>query len=102
MNDFNATVIVREIPAAQTQLMKAIQIFDDDINEARETFEVALQIVSNISNVVSYRRRTTLCRIRQSDRKSYLVSLMYSSQDWNTSLSSVLYLINVQFTTIVE
>ena len=81
VNDFNATVIVMEIPTAQTQLMQAIQIFDDDINEARESFEVALQIVSNISNVVNYRRRMTLCRIRQSDRKSYLAHLMYISQD---------------------
>ena len=64
--------------------MQPIQIFDDEINEARENFEVALEIVTNISNVVMYRRRMTLCRIRQSDRKSYLAHLMYSFQDCNT------------------
>ena len=82
--DFNDTVIVTEIPAGQTLLVQPIQIFDDEINEARENFEVALEIVTNISNVVMYRRRMTLCRIRQSDRKSYLAHLMYSFQDCNT------------------
>ena len=67
--DFNNTVIVAEIPAAQTQLVQAIQIFDDEINEGREFFNVSLEIVSNISNAVQYRIQTTLCRIRQSDRK---------------------------------
>ena len=71
--DFNDTVILTEVPAAQTQLMQAIQIFDDEINEGREVFNVSLEVVSNISNNVTYRIQTTLCRIRQSDRKLYLV-----------------------------
>ena len=49
--------------------MQAIEIFDDEINEGREVFYVFLQVVSNISNNVTYRIQTTLCRIRQSDRK---------------------------------
>ena len=67
--DFNDTVIITEIPAAQTQLMQSIQIFDDEINEGREVFDVLLDVVGNISNTVTYTIRTTLCRIRQSDRK---------------------------------
>jgi len=67
--DFNDTVIVTEVPVGQTQLVQAIQIFDDEINEGREVFNVFLEVVSNISNAVMYRIRTTLCRIRQSDRK---------------------------------
>ena len=67
--DFNDTVIVTEIPAGQTQLVQAIQIFDDEINEGREVFNVSLEVVGNISIMVTYRIQTTLCRIRQSDRK---------------------------------
>ena len=70
--DFNDVVIVTEIPAAQTQLMQSIQIFDDEINEGREVFDVFLEVVGNISNTVMYRIQTTLCRIRQSDRKLYI------------------------------
>ena len=54
---------------AQTQLVQAIQIFDDEINEGREVFYVSLEVVGNISNAVMYRIKTTLCRIRLSDRK---------------------------------
>ena len=67
--DFNDTVIVTEVPAGQTQLVQAIQIFDDEINEGREVFNVTLEVVSNISIMVTYRIQTTLCRIRPSDRK---------------------------------
>ena len=67
--DFNDTVIVTEVPAAQTQLVQAIEIFDDEINEGREVFNVSLEVVSNISNAVTFRIQTTLCRIRQSVRK---------------------------------
>ena len=67
--DFNDTVIVTEVPATQTQLVHGIQIFDDEINEGQEVFNVSLEVVSNISNAVQYRIQTTLCRIRQSDRK---------------------------------
>ena len=79
--DFNDTVILTEVPAAQTQLAQAIQIFDDEINEGREVFNVSLEVVGNISNAVRYTIQTTLCRIRQSDRKLYLAKyalhLMY-------------------------
>ena len=61
--DFNDTVILTEVPAAQTQLVQAIQIFDDEINEGREVFYVSLEVVGNISNTVEYRIQTTLCRI---------------------------------------
>ena len=67
--DFNDTVILTEIPAAQSQLVQAIQIFDDEINEEQEVFNVFLEVVGNISNAVEYRIQTTLCRIRGSDRK---------------------------------
>ena len=79
--DFNGTVILTEVPIAQTQLVQAIQIFDDEINEGREVFNVSMEVVGNISNAVQYRIQTTLCRIRQSDRKLYLAKfalhLMY-------------------------
>ena len=68
-SDFNDTVIVTEVPAGQTQLVQAIQIFDDEINEGREVFNVSLKVVSNISNAVQYGIQTTQCRIRQSDCK---------------------------------
>ena len=82
--DFNDTVIVTEVPAAQTQLVQAIEIFDDEINEGRELFNVSLEVVSNISNAVEYRIQTTLCMIRQSDRKLFCkicMHLMYTSQN---------------------
>ena len=82
--DFNDTVILTEVPVGQTQLMQAIQIFDDEINEGREVFNVSLDVVSNIFNAVMYRIQTTLCRIRQSDRKLSCKICMYfmsTSQD---------------------
>ena len=82
--DFNDTVIVTEVPAGQTLLVEAIQIFDDEINEGREVFNVSLDVVSNISNAVQYRIQTALCRIRQSDRKLSCKICMYfmsTSQD---------------------
>ena len=66
---------------AQTQLVRAIEIFDDEINEGREVFNVSLEVVSNISNAVEYRIQTTLCRIRQSDRKLSYKICMSTSQD---------------------
>ena len=75
--DFNDTVIVTEVPVAQTQLMQSIQIFDDEINEGREVFDVSLEVVGNISNAVEYRIQTTLCRIRQSDRKLHILKNLY-------------------------
>ena len=62
---------------AQTLLVQAIEIFDDEINEGREVFNVTLEVVSNISNAVEYRIQTTLCRIRQSDRKLSCKICMY-------------------------
>ena len=62
---------------AQTLLVQAIEIFDDEINEGREVFNVSLEVVSNISNAVQYRIQTTLCRIRQSDRKLSCKICMY-------------------------
>ena len=82
--DFNDTVIVTKVPAAQTLLVRAIEIFDDEINEGREVFNVSLEVVSNISNAVQYRIQTTLCRIRPSDRKLSCKICMYfmsTSQD---------------------
>ena len=58
-------------------LVHAIQIFDDEINEVQEIFNVSLEVVSNISNAVEYRIQTTLCRIRQSDRKLSCKICMY-------------------------
>ena len=75
--DFNDTIIVTEVPVAQTQLMQAIEIFDDEINEGREVFNVSLDVVGNIPNAVTYRIQTTLCRIRQSDRKLSCKICMY-------------------------
>ena len=79
--DFNDTVIVKEVPVAQTQVIQAIQIFDDEINEGREVFNVSLEVVSNISNAVEYRTQTTLCRIRLSDCKLFCKTCMYTSQN---------------------
>ena len=75
--DFNDTVTVTEVPVAQTQLVQPIEIFNDEINEGREVFNVSLEVVSNISNAVEYRIQTTLCRIRQSDRKLSCKICMY-------------------------
>ena len=80
--DFNDTVIVTEFPEAQTLLVHAIQIFDDEINEPNEVFDVLLEVVGNISNTVTYRIQTAQCRIRQSDRKlscKICMHLMYPS-----------------------
>ena len=70
--DFSDTVIETKVPTRQSQLVQAIEIFDDEINEGREVFGVSMEVVSNISNNVTYRIQTTLCRIRRSDRKLYL------------------------------
>ena len=79
--DFNDTVIVKEVPVVQAQVMQAIQIFDDEINEGGEVFNVSLEVVSNISNTVQYRIQTALCRIPQSDCKLFCKICMYTSQN---------------------
>ena len=82
--DFNDTVIMTEIPVGQTQLVQAIKIFDDQINEGQEYFSVSLEVVGNISNAVQYRIQTTQCRIPQSDRKlscKTCMHFMYTSLD---------------------
>ena len=66
-----------EVPVAQSQVEQAIEIFDDEINEGREVFNVSLEVVGNISNAVEYRIQTTLCRIRLSDRKLSCKICMY-------------------------
>ena len=67
MSDFNATEIVTEIPARETSLEQGIQIFDDDINEGREEFQVVLTVEGDFP--VTYLIRTAVCRIPESDRK---------------------------------
>ena len=78
-SDFNDTVIITEIPEEQTQVLQEIQIFDDEINEAPEVFNVLLDVLSEQRSNVIFRSQTTLCRIRQSDRKlscKYFMHLM--------------------------
>ena len=80
MNDFNATEIVTEIAAGSTRWDKGIQIFDDDINEAQEEFEVLLTVEGNFT--VTYTIQTAVCRIPESDRKpfcGFAVHLIYTS-----------------------
>ena len=67
VNDFNATEIVTEIAAGSTRCEEGIQIYDDNINEAQEEFEVFLTVEGNFN--VTYTIRTTVCRIPESDRK---------------------------------
>ena len=79
MADFNDTIIETEIPEGETQQAEDIQIFDDEINEAPEVFNVSLDILSEQRSNVIFRIRRTLCRIRQSDRKlscKYFMHLM--------------------------
>ena len=77
--DFNDTIIETEIPEGETQQAEDIQIFDDEINEAPEVFNVLLDILSEQRSNVIFRVQKTLCRIRQSDRKlscKYFMHLM--------------------------
>ena len=67
--DFNDTIIETEIPEGETQQAVDIQIFDDEINEAPEAFNVLLDVLSEQRSNVIFRIQRTLCRIRQSDRK---------------------------------
>ena len=46
MGDFNNSVIEAEIPEGQTQVLQEIQIFDDEINEGPEAFDVLLDVLS--------------------------------------------------------
>ena len=73
VNDFNATEIVTEIAARSTRCEEGIQIFDDDINEAQEEFEVFLTVEGNFT--VTYTIQTTVCRIPENDRKLYIAIL---------------------------
>ena len=88
VRDFNATEIVTKVPVGATRLEEGIEIFDDDINEAREEFEVFLTVEGNLT--VLYLIRTAVCRIPESDRK---LSCMCSI--------SITILSGVQLTTIV-
>ena len=69
MADFSDTVIITEIPEGQTQVPVDIQIFDDEINEAPEVFNVLLDVLSEQRSNVMFRIQRTLCTICQSDRK---------------------------------
>ena len=65
--DFNNTEILTEFGVQETRREEGIQIFDDEINEAREEFEVFLTVRGNFT--VTYNIRTTTCRIPENDRK---------------------------------
>ena len=73
---FNDTVIETEIPGEHTLVLQEIQIFDDDINEASEVFDVLLDVLSEQRSNVMFRTQRTTCRIRQSDRKLSYMHLM--------------------------
>ena len=84
VRDFNVTEIVAEIPVGATRLNEEIQIFDDDINEAREEFEVFLTVEGNFT--VTYFIRTTVCRIPYNDRKlssKFIMHLIYLCFAWD-------------------
>ena len=67
VNDFNDTEIIATIPPRTTRWEQGIQIFDDNINEAEEVFNVLLTVEGNLT--VEYLIRTAVCRIPESDRK---------------------------------
>lgn len=71
VNDFNDTEIITTImvPASTSRWEQEIQIYDDNINEAEEVFNVSLTVEGNFS--VEYRTRTAVCRIPESDRKHF-------------------------------
>ena len=69
MADFNNSVIEADIPEGQTQVLQEIQIFDDEINEGPEAFDVLLDVLSEQRSHVMFSIQRTICRIRQSDRK---------------------------------
>ena len=77
VSDFNATEIVTEIAAANTRWEEGIEIFDDDINEAQEEFEVFLMVEGNFT--VTYTIQTTVCRIPENDRKLLRKFAMYTA-----------------------
>ena len=83
MADFNNTVIETEIPEGQTQVLQDFQIFDDEINEAPEVFDVLLDVLSEQRSHVMFSIQRTICRIRQSDRKlsyKYFISTLLSTE----------------------
>ena len=77
VSDFNATEIVTQIAAANTRWEEGIQIFDDDINEAQEEFEVFLTVEGNFT--VTYTIQTAVCRIPESDCKLLCEFVMYTA-----------------------
>ena len=97
MADFNNSVIEAEIPEGQTQVLQEIQIFDDEINEGPEAFDVLLDVLSEQRSHIMFSIQRTICRIRQSDRKlsckHFMHLMLYTSQYRITTLSSVLYLV---------
>ena len=86
-----------------THQAEDIQIFDDEINEAPEVFNLLLNVLSEQRSNVIFRIQRTLCRIRQSDRKlicKYFMHLTYTflNTELLRLLSSVLHLV----TTVVN
>ena len=65
--DFNVTEIVIDFGVGDTRKRVSFQIFDEEINEAREEFEVSLTVLGNIT--ASYIIQNTTCRIPENDRK---------------------------------
>ena len=68
-----------EIAAGSTRREEGILIFNDDINEAQQEFEVFLTVEGNFT--VTYTIQTTVCRIPESDRKpfcGFAIHLIYN------------------------
>ena len=72
--DFNVRDIVLDFGVGDNRKTGSFQIFDDEINEAREEFEVSLTVLGNITS--SYIIQNTTCRIPENDRKCviYLIN----------------------------
>ena len=72
--DFNVTEIALDFGVGDIRKMGSFQIFDDEINEAKEEFEVSLTVLGNIT--LSYIIQNTTCSIPENDRKCviYLIN----------------------------
>ena len=65
--DFNTSEIVIDFEVGDTRKTGSFQIFDDEINEAREEFAVSLKVLGDI--IPLYIIQNTTCRIPENDRK---------------------------------
>ena len=65
--DFNATEIVVQFEVGDSRKTGSFQIFDEEINEPGEEFEVSLTVVGNFTP--EYTIQNTTCRIPENDRK---------------------------------